>query len=273
LYDIQDFEVHHNKIYGTGVHPIGFGPISGAGARGNIYANYVEVENTRGGSEEGNTGAAGLRITWGGDEIVASCNYIVVKAGNPHPELAGFDNGRSWGRGLWLGGIAAGHTATIRNNYVEALSSDGVSYSAGIAVVSPGDNAGLLVTQNTVVANHSMVVLGDVYGNAGQYPRFVANRFVRRDQHAAYRTIADRLYGYWDVRAIFLDNVYENGAELSSDTVLLYFCTGTTTDVAIGSVGSGGADHIDYYLTDDPARAQGASSTTSYGDCGQRVVP
>jgi hypothetical protein len=180
---------------------------------------------------------------------------------------------RSWGRGLWLGGIAAGNTATIRNNYVEALSSDGVSYCAGIAVVSPGDNAGLLVTENTVVANHSMVVLGDVYGNAGQYPRFVANRFVRRDRHSAYRTIADRLYGYWDVRAIFLDNVYENGAELSSDTVLLYFCTGTTTDVAIGSVGSGGVDHIDYYLTDDPARAQGASSTTSYGDCGQRVVP
>jgi hypothetical protein len=273
LYDIQDFEVHHNKIYGTGVHPIGFGPISDGGARGNIYSNYVEVENTRGGSEEGNTGAAGLRITWGGDDIVASCNYFVLKAGNAHPELAGYDNGRSWGRAVWLGGIDPGNTATVRDNYIEALSGDGVSYSAAIAVVSPGHNAGVLVTQNTVVANHSMVVLGDIYGDSGEYPRFVANTFIRRDQHPAYRTIADRLNGYWNVKGIFLDNQYLNGAALSEETVLLEFCPSTRAEVAIGSVGPGGTDVIEYYLTDDPVRIQNASSTTPFGDCGTMAIP
>jgi hypothetical protein len=271
-YDIQDFSVHHNKIYGSGVHPIGIGPISDSGARGQIHANYIEVENTRGGDEEGNTGAAGLRMTWGGNEIVVSQNYIVLRAGNAHPELAGFEDGKSWGRAMWLGGIEAGKTATVRNNHVVALSSDGASYAAGIAVVSGGHNGGLLVTQNTVIANQCMVVLADYYGNAGLYPRFVANTFIRRDRYPEYRTIADRIRGWFDVTAVFVDNRFENGAEISEQTVDLSFCEPSRTDVVFASRSSG-VERIAYVLTDDLNRIQSAGTAVPFGECGRRVTP
>ena len=270
----QNFEVHHNKVFGSGVHALGVGPMASDAARGKIYSNYFEMENTRFGEEYGNTGSSCLRITWGGDEIEAMCNTCVIRGGNSFPELT--ENEKSWGRAFWLGGIDEGNMATIHHNYIEALNSDGESYVAGIAVVSGGHNTGLLIHNNTVLANHSAVVLADSYGNAGEGPTFISNKIIRQDEHTNYCTICDRLYGYFDVKGTFLDTVYENSAEISEANALLYFCRedrDTTTELLFGSLSTGDT-LIDYFLTEVESTISSGSSSEPFEDaCGYKVIP
>jgi hypothetical protein len=274
IWQKQDFLVHHNKIFGSGVHPLGVGPMAENSARGKVYSNYIELENTKSGAEYGNTGASCLRITWGGDAIEVMCNSCVLRGGNSFPEMA--EGEKSWGRAFWLGGIAEGKTATIHHNYIEALNSDGESYVGGLSVVSGGYNKGLLIHDNTIVANNSPVVLADSYGNAGEGPTFVSNRIVRKDGFPNYCTICDRIWGYFDVKATFLDNIFESGAELSEATTQLYFCRedrATTTEIIVGSLNEG-KTQVEYYLTEVPETISSGSSSEPYKDeCGFKVIP
>ncbi|MEW5746951.1 MAG: hypothetical protein AB1805_16095, partial [Nitrospirota bacterium] len=75
---INSGEAHHNRIYGKGVHPIGIWP----GNNVKVYSNYVEVQNTKWGSEYGDTGSAGLRMTWGNNNVEVMYNTFIVKASN-----------------------------------------------------------------------------------------------------------------------------------------------------------------------------------------------
>lgn len=271
LYHTERFSVHHNKIYGSGVHPIGI-HIASQGIDGQVFSNYVITENSRT-DTAATTGSAAFRITtYGGwcDRIEVNCNYFVSKGGNEHPELVG----KSWGRALWIGGLQPGNAVDIHHNYVEAITSDEAIYHSAIAVVSQGYNDGLLVRDNTVVANHTMVALTDGYGNGGAgYPKFIRNRFIRKGTYPTYRTIADKLYEYWDVTGLFLDNTYENGAELSAATLqLLQVCTNNKTDIGIGHTVNG-QPVIEYWLTDDQTRTANATAWEAFGNCGYKVTP
>ena len=271
-FEIQGFTFHHNKIYGDGVHPIGIGPVGTGGTNGQIYSNFIETENSRTVAGTANGSSAFRITTYGGwcDSIEVMCNYFVSKGGNAHREL----DGKSWGRTLWIGGFAQGNTADIHHNYIQALTNDSSKYHSAVAVVSGGYNDGLFIEDNVIVANHTVVALADGYGASGLgYARFARNNFIRKDNYTTYRTVADKLNEYWDVTAMFMDNVYSNGADISSATTeILYYCTSNKTELIFGHF-SGSQPVVEYYLTDDPARVAAGSASEPFGACGFKVIP
>lgn len=277
VWEIQNFAVHHNKIYGAGNHPIGIGPVGTGGTDGEIYSNYVATENTRT-HPDSPFGSSAFRIrTYDGwcDRIEVMCNYFVVLGGNEHPEL----QGNSWGRGLWIGDLQPGNRVDIHHNYVEALTLDPQPradghYHSAVSMSSGGYNEGLYLEDNTIVANYTMIALTEGYGGVGEGPpKFIRNRMIRKDTYPTYKTIADRLFEYWPVTALFIDNVYEGGSTPSVDTVeLLQHCTENVTDVGFGHMDNGNTI-IDYWLTDVAERVANASSYEPYGNCGYKVIP
>jgi hypothetical protein len=213
-------EIHHNRIYGEGEHPIGIG------ATGNVqhlrvWANYVEVQNTKGGTEYGSTGSACYRMTWGGevDDVEVYDNVFVL-----HAKKDAFEyNGRkmdSHGRAIWIGlpvkdedpNRTKPRTILHHNTIIANNAGDGAK-AAGIAVVCLNETPWLVFEDNRVESNWGNVLLSDSYGYSGGYPKFIRNTFVRVGNQENYRTVRD---GYRDrpSTAEFVDNKYENGAGL-----------------------------------------------------------
>ncbi|HUT01935.1 MAG TPA: hypothetical protein VM031_05740, partial [Phycisphaerae bacterium] len=98
----------------------------------------------------------------------------------------------------------------FRNNYVAALGRKGAKAGA-LCVVCLNESPNLIFLNNTVLSTWGNVLLGDDYGHAGGYPKFVGNTFRRVGRQKDYHTIRHDYAGRPGT-GVFLDNRYEGGA-------------------------------------------------------------
>lgn len=215
--------IHHNRVLGGGVHPIGIWP----GSDVKVEANYVEVQNTARGEEYGDTGASCLRMTWGNDNVEVAGNTFILHAEENYRGTGV----KSWGRALWVGLPKAEQRALFRDNLIVATNRDGKTKAAAVAVVCFNESPGLVFRDNVIVSNWSNILLADNYGHAGGFPRFVGNRIIRQGADAAYLTIRSQ-YPWQPSTAVLIDNRFENGASLES--VDLEFDAPSLKELAIG---------------------------------------
>ncbi len=205
---IQSGSIHHNKVHGYGVHPIGIWPDHDA----KVYSNYAEVQNTKSGSEYGDTGAACLRMTWGtGDNSEIMYNTFIVNASDSY-------NGtgvNSWGRALFVGLPDASLKADIHDNVIIATNNDGKGKAAGIAIVTNNLSPNLKFRNNRVESNWANVLLADDYGHADGYAQFIDNTFVKRDNYSNYKTVRSQ-YSSLPSTGVFTGNTMENGASMEN---------------------------------------------------------
>ena len=206
LFNETGFSIHDNIITAEGVHPIGIGIISGS-SNGEVTFNRVEVQNTAGGEEYGSTGSAGIRFTWGADNVEVRRNTFIVHA---EKDLLG-PGLDSWGRALWVGLPEAGTSVLFEQNTIIANNQGNGAKAAGIAVVCWNRSEGLVFRNNVVTSNWGNVLLGDSYGPSDGYPRFVGNTFKKTGTSPDYRTIRGG-YRYRPATAFFMGNSYEDGA-------------------------------------------------------------
>lgn len=197
--------IHNNKIWGRGVHPIGLWP----GNDTKVYSNYVVVQNTKSGSEYGDTGAACLRMTWGNDNVEVMYNTLILHAEKDY-------NGSgimSWGRCVWVGLPEREQKAYFHDNVIIANNKNGKAKAAAIAVVCNNKSPNLVFRNNKVISNWCNVLLSDSYGHSDGYPQFIGNIFEKEGNFESYHTIR---CGYWTnpSTAIFTDNLFEEGASL-----------------------------------------------------------
>ncbi|MFO0754797.1 MAG: carboxypeptidase-like regulatory domain-containing protein [Thermodesulfovibrionales bacterium] len=205
---MQSGSLHHNKVYGYGVHPIGIWP----GRNGKVFSNYVEVQSTRKGDEYGDTGAACLRMTWGtGDGVEVMYNTFLLRASRDY-QGTGFN---SWGRALFVGLPRAEQKAEFHDNVIIALNDDGEAKAAAIAVVCDNASPSLVFRNNRVESNWANVLLADSYGAADGYPQFIGNTFVKRDDYSTYRTVRSQ-YSSRPSTGVFTGNTMVNGASLEN---------------------------------------------------------
>ena len=225
-YQVDGFTVHNNTIVGRGEHPIGIGMVSKS-LNGKVHSNRIDVQNTRSGGEYGDTGSAGMRMTWGTDKTEVWDNHITVRA---QANLLG-PGQDSWGRGLWVGLPDPASSVLFRNNTIVANNTDGQAKAAGIAVVCGNESPGLVFRDNLVVSNWGNVVLADDYGNSNGYPQFIRNTFRKQDAHANYRTVKSDYKGYVST-GVFINNRNEGGAAI--DSIDMQFDSSKLKDVAVG---------------------------------------
>ncbi|MCC6347521.1 MAG: carboxypeptidase regulatory-like domain-containing protein, partial [Nitrospirales bacterium] len=200
--------IHHNKVFGSGVHPIGIWP----GRNGKVFSNYVEVRSTRKGDEYGDTGAACLRMTWGtGEGVEVMYNTFLLRASRDH-KGTGFN---SWGRALFVGLPGAEQKAEFHDNVIIALNDDGEAKAAAIAVVCNNMSPSLIFRNNRVESNWANVLLADSYGFADGYPQFIDNTFVKRDNYSSYKTVKSG-YSSRPSTGTFIGNTMEKGASLEN---------------------------------------------------------
>jgi len=208
---VDGFTVHHNTITGEGVHPIGIGAVAEA-HHGDILDNDIEVQSTAVGTEYGDTGAAGIRMTWGTDDVRVRRNHILLRA-EKNLLGPGLD---SWGRALWVGLPDSTAAVVFEDNVIIARNKNGDgAKAAGIAVVCWNRSPALVFRHNTVISNWANVLLADSYGIADGYPRFIGNTFRKEDADPTYRTIRSDNPSVPST-ALFEHTTYENGSAFES---------------------------------------------------------
>ncbi|MFO8012779.1 MAG: hypothetical protein R6X20_05670 [Phycisphaerae bacterium] len=209
--------VRYNHIYGIGEHPVGIGMFGVYRPQSLVAGNHVEVKCTRSGTEYGYTGSACFRTTWGADNLRVKSNTFIA-----HADV--YDGKVAKARCIWVGlphFTPKGATEEIRDarglfwgNIIQAFGENGAKAGA-ICVVCLNESPNLIFWQNTVLSTWANVLLGDEYGHAGGYPKFVDNTFCRAGEDPAYRTIFQQR-GRIPATGVFLDNTYEDGASRAS---------------------------------------------------------
>ena len=262
----QNVKVHDNTIIGTGEHPIGIMTGGGDGANNwEIYNNLITVETTALGEEYGKkfladktkiyetNSAAGIRVTWGGDNIHFYNNEITIVTGygkvgvySPTGEPAFLDAG---GKGMFIGAYA-GESSTYENNKI-SVTGDG-TYTYGVTC-SHSFSDGMFVLNNTITSSQYNIVIGDNYGACNNYPLFQGNILIKSGSNPKYQTIANT-YNSTDgnAQARFVDNIYQNGA--SQETIALRPQEKGVTDVYFGSVIKN-TQRYDYRLHDNTGQS------------------
>ena len=208
--------IHHNKVIGRGVHPIGIWPWAGT----KVYSNYVDVQNTRTGSEFGSTGAACVRFGWGGTyDVDIEDNLFIVRAEkNLFKDAAVQNNNRdSWGRALFVG-LSKGKKALIKNNIIIGLNKNDGAKAAAVGVVFNNKSPGLVFEENLIASNWGNLLLSDLYGWSKAYPLFKGNVIAKLEGGGGYHTIRGQ-YSQFASTARLLDNKYIGGA--SKDDVVM----------------------------------------------------
>jgi hypothetical protein len=201
--------IHHNKIIGRGVHPIGIWPGPGTA----VYSNYVDVQNTKPGAEFGSTGAACVRFGWGKTwNVNIEDNLFIVRA-----EKGLFDNQYvlnknpdSWGRALFVG-LGPEKTALIRNNIIIGLNKGNGAKAAAVGLVFNNQSSGFLFEGNLIASNWGNLLLSDFYGRCEGYPLFTDNTIARLEGGGEYHTIWGQ-YATYPSTVRLLDNTYIGGA-------------------------------------------------------------
>ncbi|MBZ0157892.1 MAG: chitobiase/beta-hexosaminidase C-terminal domain-containing protein, partial [Alphaproteobacteria bacterium] len=205
---VRNGAAHHNKVYGTGVHPIAFWCEEST----KIYTNYAEVQNTKWGAEYGDTGSSCYRMVWGnGKDSEIMYNTCILHA-TANYNNKGWD---SWGRGFWLGLPDETLSTDLHDNVIIATNNDGIAKAAAIAIVSNNVSPNLKIRNNRVESNWANVLLADHYGHADGYAQFIDNTFVKRDNYSSYRTIKSE-YSSIPSTGTFISNDMEGGASMDS---------------------------------------------------------
>ncbi|MEX0774813.1 MAG: hypothetical protein WD042_03760 [Phycisphaeraceae bacterium] len=212
FYKSTKSEAQGNRIFGRGYLAIGIGTVSEGVADIKVADNFIHLQahapDTRWNEYGAQSGAYGLRVTWGGKNIEYSHNVVVTKAR---------DGGMA--RGIWFCPGQAIENVVFRDNTIKTLQDDKSSKWGAIVISgedSPEVKPGLFIN-NTVIADFCHVRLAEEYGT-GNNARFVGNRFIRAGNNAAYATIR---CGFWtpdSTGSVFLDTICEppeGGADLN----------------------------------------------------------
>lgn len=217
----EKLDIHHNRIFGTGFHPIGIG--SGHGYREvRIHRNYVQMQGTPPqGRWRGGQG--------GGDPANQLHPVNCIRLQRPRDKIEHHDNvfvskGRGRGalmRGIWLvPGEDSGKYLVFRNNRIKLVAEDGQAEGYAVSAGGAGDRSrASLVTLkgNTIITNLCHIQFGDNYSHGGRYA-LSGNRFVRLGDDPRYRTIRLGWRG-WKHETFghtFLDSEFEGGAAHNS---------------------------------------------------------
>jgi hypothetical protein len=99
-------------------------------------------------------------------------------------------------------------------NTIRAIGRNGAKAGA-ICVVCLNESPNLIFYGNDVESTWANVLLGDEYGHAGGYPKFVGNAFGRMGEDPAYHTIFQQR-GRIPATGVFLGNMYQDGASRAS---------------------------------------------------------
>jgi len=214
---VRDLDLHHNRIFGTGYHPIGIG--SGQGCRDvQVHGNFIQMQGTPPqGRWQGGQG--------GGDPTGQLHPVNCVRLQRPAGRVTHYDNvfvarGQGRGammRGVWLvPGSDTGGSLVLRNNRIKLIAED--DQAEGYAVSAGGageENRSSLVALrgNTIITNLCHVQFGDNYSHGGRY-LFTANRFVRTGNDPRYEMIRFgwRGWKYGSYGHAFIDSEFEGGA-------------------------------------------------------------
>lgn len=244
----QNISIHDNTIIGRGEHPVGIGAGGGSGSKNyQVYNNIIDLQTTALGEEYGSSyindpvatytgnSAAGIRVTWGGDNLNFHNNQINIRTSaryigtySPTGKTAYINGG---GKGLFIG-INAGEKSTFSENTI-SVTGDG-KYTYGVTC-SYNFSDGLFVLNNSITSNLYNIVVGDDYGPCNGYPLFQGNTLIKSGELNNYSTIINT-YNEVDrhVQARFVDNSYQNGASESS--ISLRPNNSGLTDIYFGSV-------------------------------------
>lgn len=207
LYKTTKCEVSENRIFGRGYLMIGIGTVSEGVGESTIAKNFIHVQSHRPDdrwAEYGaQSGAYGVRVTWGGKDIEYVDNVIVSK---------GRDGGMV--RGIWFCPTPNIENVVFRRNLIKVLAETEDVTKWGAIVIS-GDNSaeskrGLFV-ENTVWSNFCHVRLGEEYG-AGVNARFVGNTFIRVGDDPRYATVICGFHNFNNEGSVFIDTKLEGGA-------------------------------------------------------------
>ncbi|KPL01797.1 MAG: hypothetical protein AMK75_03890 [Planctomycetes bacterium SM23_65] len=221
----SDISIHHNRIFGTGFHPIGIG--SGQGySNVRVYENYVEMRGThqewrwQGGEGGGDADAKnrtgvypvnGIRLQSPKTNVAHYNNTVVVKGSGKGCVM----------RGLWLvPDNRIGSNVNFRGNRVKLLALDVLARGYAIAACGAGPQTAkpaITLEGNVVESNLVNVQLGDNYGSGGPY-LFVGNTLRTVGPLPGYRTVRigwqgneTETYGHR-----FEDTKFEGGASFDS---------------------------------------------------------
>jgi len=217
----QNLALHHNRIFGTGYHPVGIG--SGQGfSNVRIYANYIQMQGTEprgrwtagqgGGDPRGQVHPVnGIRLQRPGRNIDHYGNIIVAKGSGEGGMM----------RCLWLvPGERSGPNLAFRNNRVKLIAEDRLAQGYAIAACGAGEASRSSVVKligNTVISNLCHVQFGDNYGHGGKHV-FASNRLIKVGDDPRYRTIrlGWRGWRYESYGHTFIDTDFEGGAGYDS---------------------------------------------------------
>lgn len=159
-------------------------------------------------------GGAAFRTHWGAHNIMVEDNRFVYYGA---PGVV--DGQDSWGRCIWAA-IKAGQHVVFRNNTIIGVSLGGNVKVPAIGICGNNESSELIFIGNSVASSWANVMLGDNYGYAAAYPRFVANDFVRLGSESDYYTIRSDA-SYYESTGIFVDNVMKDGASLKKMDIKL----------------------------------------------------
>lgn len=221
----SDISIHHNRIFGTGFHPIGIG--SGQlWSEVKVYGNYIQMQGTKqewrwaGGEGGGDKDAAnrtgiypvnGIRMQKPRENVLYYENVVVVKGSGTGCFM----------RGLWLvPDSKAGKNVVFRDNRIKAIAQDSLAHGFAIAASGVGMQAAspvVTLINNRIESNVVNVQLADNYGAGGPY-LFNGNTFVKSGHDGRYKTVRVGWQGYkretYGHR--FEDNRFEGGASFDT---------------------------------------------------------
>ncbi len=204
--------VSNNLILGIGEHPVGIA-MFGVYPRGSlVYLNIVFVKCTRSGTEYGYTGSACFRTTWGADNLNVKRNHFIA-----YGDV--YDGKVAKARAVWVGlphftpkdakEEIRDARGVFAENTIQAIGQNGAKAGA-ICVVCNNHSPNLIFGNNKVASTWANVLLGDEYGHAGGYAKFVDNTFRREGTDPNYRTILQQRAGIPGT-GVFFGNSYEDG--------------------------------------------------------------
>ena len=216
----EQLDIHHNRIFGTGYHPVGIG--SGQGYRlVKIHHNYIQMQGSKaearwtGGQGGGDDPSQlhpvnGIRLQKPRDNVEHRENVIVVKGSGEGCLM----------RGLWLvPGESVEHLG-FYSNRIKVISEDGVAEGSAISAGGAPDplgSAAVTLSGNTVITNLCHVQFGDNYSHGGRY-WFSGEKFIKVGDDPRYKTIRLGWKGwkYETFGHTFVDTAFEGGAGFDS---------------------------------------------------------
>jgi hypothetical protein len=245
-------KVWNNTIVGRGAHIIGIATMSLEGRNNEVWNNSIDLQITSVGSEySAIMYAAGWRTTWSGGGNRFYSNKILIRTDSAYQgtyaETGAPVTLVSRGKGLFIGHQGNTSRTTAENNLI-TFTGDGPAIG-----VSPGwdgtpANNGFFLIGNTIQTHYIHIAPSDGYYGPGHYPLFLKNTLTKTGDFEDYKTIASFRVssgvdiigaGNFNQYARLVDNVYENGASVSSyslapgdsASVSVYFGSYTDGDI------------------------------------------